>query len=68
MTLANNRRPYEELIRMAMVLGGHRTKKAAVTKALMDYVRLHQQDEITSLFGKLNFDPTYDYKRQRAKA
>ena len=67
MTMATNLQLDDRLIRKAVMLSGHRTKKAAVTQALTDYVRHLQQEKILSLFGKLDFDPDYDYKKQRAK-
>jgi Arc/MetJ family transcription regulator len=65
--MATNLQLDDRLIRKAVMLGGHRTKKAAVTQALTDYVRHLQQEKILSLFGKVDFDPRYDYKKQRAK-
>jgi hypothetical protein len=56
------------LIKQAVELGGHHTKRAAVTQALSDYIRNLQQEKILGLFGKVDFIPGYDYKRQRAKA
>jgi hypothetical protein len=50
------------------LLGGHRTKKAAVTQALIDYTRHLQQLKMLSLLGKVDLDPKYDYRAQRAKA
>ncbi|OQW97129.1 MAG: DUF2191 domain-containing protein, partial [Verrucomicrobia bacterium A1] len=46
----------------------HRTKKEAVTQALTDYIRHLRQDRIVDLFGKVDFDPGYNSKRQRARA
>lgn len=66
--MATNLQLDDKLIREAVTLSGHKTKKAAVTQALTDYVRHLQQEKILDLFGKVNFDPAYDYKRQRAKA
>ena len=65
--MATNLQLDDRLIRKAVRLGGHRTKKAAVTQALTDYVRHLEQEKILSLFGKVDFDPHYDYKKQRAK-
>ncbi|HBF32959.1 TPA: DUF2191 domain-containing protein [Candidatus Sumerlaeota bacterium] len=65
--MATNLQLDDHLIHEAVKLGGHRTKKAAVTQALNDYVRGLQQDKILELFGKVDFDPAYHYKRQRAK-
>jgi Arc/MetJ family transcription regulator len=66
--MATNLELDDRLIREAVTLGNHRTKKAAVTQALSDYVRHLRQDRILDLFGKVDFNPAYDYKRQRARA
>ena len=66
--MATNLQLDDRLIRQAVTLGGHRTKKAAVTQALADYVRHLQQERILELFGAVDFDPAYNYKRQRARA
>lgn len=66
--MATNLQLDDRLIRQAVELGRHRTKKAAVTQALADYIRHLKQERILDLFGKIYFDPAYDYKRQRARA
>jgi hypothetical protein len=66
--MATNLQLDDELIAKAVELGGHRTKKSAVTQALLEYVRHLEQQRIVSLFGKVDFDPEYDYKRQRARS
>ena len=58
----------EGLLRQAVRLGRHRSRQAAATQALTDYVRQRQQDRVLSLFGKVDFDPAYDYKRQRTRS
>jgi hypothetical protein len=55
----------DRLVRQAQKLGKHRTKKDAVTAALVKYIRLLKQQEIISLFGTIDYDPKYDYKRER---
>ena len=62
--IAIDRRLLEE----ALKVGGHRTKKATVTEALHEYIRRRKQTRIVNLFGTLDFDPAYDYKRQRNRA
>ena len=57
----------DELIRIAKEIGQHRSKKEAVTVALEEYIQNHKQREILTLFGKLEYDPKYDYKKQRAR-
>ncbi len=66
--MATNLELDDRLIKEALTLGNHRTKKAAVTQALTDYIRHLRQERILELFGKVDFDPAYDYKRHRARA
>jgi hypothetical protein len=55
----------DRLIEEAQKLGRHRTKKEAVTAALDEYIRRHKQQSILSLFGSIDYDKSYDYKRER---
>ena len=55
------------LIKEAQKLGRHRTKKDAVTAALKEYIERRKQMEILSLFGTIEFDPAYNYKRARRR-
>jgi hypothetical protein len=66
--VATNLQLDDRLIRQALELGGHRTKRAAVTQALSDYIQHLKQSRISDVFGKVDFDPKYDHKRQRARA
>ena len=54
-----------KLIDEAQRLGKHKTKKAAVTAALQDYVRRIRQLRITQHFGTIDFAPRYDHKTAR---
>jgi len=55
------------LIAEAQKLEHHRTKKDAVNAALDEYVQRRKQDQILSLFGTIEYDGAYDYKRERRK-
>jgi Arc/MetJ family transcription regulator len=55
----------DRLIEEAQKLGHHRTKKDAVTAALDEYIQRLKQQEILPLFGTVDFDETYDHKRER---
>ena len=55
----------DKLIEEARRVGGHKSKKSAVTAALEEYVRRHKQLEIIKSFGTVDFDPGYDYKTER---
>ena len=65
--MATNLAIDDRLIEEARQVGGHRTKKAAVTEALQEYIRRRRQLEITGLFGQIDYDPRYDYKAQRRR-
>lgn len=58
----------DKLIVQAQKLGGHKSKKDAVNEALSEYVRRHRQQSILGLFGKVDWDPGYDYKAGRRRA
>lgn len=55
------------LLDEALRVGGHRTKKATVTEALEEYIRRRRQREILDLFGSIEYDADYDYKKQRSR-
>ena len=55
----------DRLIEEARKLGQHRTKKDTVNAALEEYIQRRKQMEILKLFGTIDFDPAYDYKRER---
>jgi hypothetical protein len=55
----------DKLIAEALRIGHHATKKAAVTAALQEYIQRRKQVEILNLFGTIDYDPAYDYKRVR---
>jgi hypothetical protein len=54
-----------DLIERALALSGAPTKKAAVTAALQEFTARREQRGLLELFSKLEWDPAYDYKRER---
>ncbi|NDE01770.1 MAG: type II toxin-antitoxin system VapB family antitoxin [Gammaproteobacteria bacterium] len=56
-----------KLLDLAVKVGGERTKKAAVTRALEEYVARRKQKHLAQLMGKLEWDETYDYKSERSR-
>ena len=57
----------DKLIENARRIGKHKTKKAVVTEALVEYIQRREQLKIISLFGTVEYDDNYDYKEQRDK-
>jgi hypothetical protein len=56
-----------ELIERALEVSGERTKKAAVTKALQEFIARRRQKRVLELIGKLEWDEAYDYKAERQR-
>ena len=56
-----------ELLQKALEVSGLRTKKDTVNLALKELINRHKQLEILSLFGKMDPDPDYDYKKGRSR-
>ena len=64
--MATNLAIDDRLIEEAKLVGKHRTKKGAVTEALMEYIQRRKQSEILRIFHSIDYDQDYDYKKQRA--
>jgi Arc/MetJ family transcription regulator len=56
-----------QLVERALELSRAPTKKAAVTAALQEFIARREQARLLELFGKLEWDPAYDYKRERSR-
>ena len=65
--MATNLALDDNLITEAQSIGGAKTKKAAVTEALLEYIQRRKQVRITALFGKVDYNPDYDYKKSRSR-
>ena len=55
------------LLARALELSGGRTEKAAVDQALREFVAHREQMKLRELFGKLEWDADFDYKRERTR-
>ena len=58
----------DELLARALEIGGEKTKKAIVNKALREFVARREQRRLLELFGTLDWDEDFDYKRERARS
>jgi Bacterial antitoxin of type II TA system, VapB len=65
--MATNLAIDDSLIEEAKVLGKHRTKKGAVTEALVEYIQRRKQSEILDIFDTIEYEREYDHKKQRAR-
>ena len=57
-----------ELLDRALAVSGEKTKKAAVTKALEEFIARREQKRILDLFDKLDWTPNFDYKHERSRS
>lgn len=55
------------LLDEALAVAEEKTKKATVTKALQEFIARRRQGELVELFGKLDWDDDFDYKRERVR-
>jgi hypothetical protein len=56
-----------KLIERAVRLSGARTKKAAITMALKEFIARRRQKQIATLMNSLVWDEKYDYKAERSR-
>ncbi len=56
-----------KLLDQVLELSGEQTKKAAVTLALKEFIARREQRKLAELFGKLDWDPSFDYKTERSR-
>lgn len=52
------------LVEEARQLGRHKTKKATVTAALLEYIRRNREAQELEVRGTFPHDPEFDYKTQ----
>jgi hypothetical protein len=65
--MATNLSVDPELIDRALELSGERTKRAAVTRALEEFIARREQKRLRELFGKLDWNDEVDYKDDRRR-
>jgi Arc/MetJ family transcription regulator len=65
--MATNLSTDPDLLNRAVAVSGEWTKKAAVTKALKEFVARRQQRRLLDLMGALEWDEEFDYKRERSR-
>ena len=65
--MATNLAIDDRLVEEAQKLGRHKTKKDTVNAALDEYIRRRKQTGLVRLFGTIDYEPAYNYKRERTK-
>lgn len=57
-----------DLLELALEVSGERTKKAAVTRALEEFIQRRKQKRLLDLMAKLEWDTSFDYKGERSRS
>ena len=56
-----------ELLETALKTGGLKTKRETVNLALKEFIQRRKNAEILALFGTIEYDTDYDYKKSRQR-
>jgi Arc/MetJ family transcription regulator len=65
--MATNLALDDRLLEEALKIGGRATKRETVTEALKEYIGRRKQAAVLELFGSVDYDPKYAYKKQRRR-
>ena len=65
--MATNLALNPDLVDRALKVSGEKTKKAAVTRALEEFIARRSQKRLIELMGKLQWDESFDYKSERSR-
>ena len=63
--MATNLAIDDNLLKNALEIGGYKSKKDTVNAALEEFIQRRKAEDVISLFGKVDFDESYDYKKLR---
>ena len=55
----------DALLDEALRVGGRKTKRETVNEALREFIQRHQRAQFARLFGTIEYDRAYDYKKDR---
>ena len=65
--MATNLAISPDLLERAVELSGTKTKTAAVTLALREFIARREQRRLIDLFDTLDWDAEFDYKAERSR-
>lgn len=66
-TMATNLAINDQLLTNALEIGGFSSKKDTVNAALEEFIQRRQAEDVINLFGKIEFDENYEYKKMRSR-
>ena len=65
--MATNLAIDDKLLNEARKVGHFKSKKETVNTALREFIQKRRQKDILSLFGTIDFEVKYDYKKARSR-
>lgn len=65
--MATNLAINEELLDTAYKIGGYSNKKETVNTALEEFIKRRKSEDLIKLFGQVEYDPHYNYKKMRLR-
>jgi Arc/MetJ family transcription regulator len=57
----------DRLLNEARRIGGRKTKRETVNDALREFIQRRQRLDLVALMGRVDYDSTYDYKKERRR-
>ncbi len=65
--MATNLAIDDRLLTKALEIGGYRSKKDTVNAALDEFIKRRKAKELIDIFGTIEYDASYDYKKMRSR-
>ncbi|MGE3345268.1 MAG: type II toxin-antitoxin system VapB family antitoxin [Vicinamibacterales bacterium] len=57
----------DRLLEEAQRIGGRKTKRQTVNDALQEFIQRRQRLDLVTMFGAVDYDPAFDYKKERRR-
>jgi len=65
--MATNLAIDDRLLTKALEVGGYKSKKDTVNAALDEFIKRRKAKELIDIFGTIEYDASYDYKKMRSR-
>ena len=65
--MATNLAINDALLAKALEVSGYKTKRETVDEALREFIARRERLELVKLFGQIDYDRRYDYKKERRR-
>ncbi|WP_158907793.1 type II toxin-antitoxin system VapB family antitoxin [Rectinema subterraneum] len=65
--MATNLAIDDRLLNEALEIGGYKSKKDTVNAALEEFIKRRKTNDLINIFGTIEYDSSYDYKKMRSQ-